>query len=225
MTVTNSPVGKPQEALDNEDSILKSLSNLAYSSVAPESKKKVDVSNMRTSRFWFTLETPQEAVNKVKESMIPKPVEHIDVEVQKRLARYKTEAPVQLHEKIKEVREFFLTQIAPRTLAASGGTIQATEVVQRLLDTDVDPAIMNRFENMINRAATLKLAEFALHYFDLGPEHLESLLGNQHQGDPDMKALLRQLKELPQMSDMKSLVSGELKKMEKTNAQARSSNS
>ncbi len=192
--------GKNQKELDREDAILASLSNLAF----PEKQVVPKLpSGSRTSRFWFRVETPRETVEKLKADMKPKTVTHIDRAVVERLAKYKAQAPKELKSHINEVREFFLTEIAPLTLAASGGALQAVEVVQRLLDTEVDMNIVSRLENMVNRAATLKMALFVLNYFKLPREHLESLLGSH--GNPQdklLQQLLQQIKALPTKEDL-----------------------
>lgn len=197
VVTTETPTGKPQNEMDQEDAVTSALSNLAYST-AKVGKKR--------SRFFFTIETNAEVIADIKQSMTKKKVEPIDAEVQTRLKQYRKDAPDQLKGRIAEVREFFLTEIAPRTLASSGGTIQATEVVQQLLETEVDQNIMSRFDNMVNRAATLKLADFVLRYFDLPQHHLEAIMGTGSQIDPVMKAVLEQLKNMPTRAEMKTEV-------------------
>jgi hypothetical protein len=138
--------------------------------------------------------------------MQPKAVEHIDAEVESRLLTYRKEMPDILRNKVEKVREFFLTEIAPLTLASGGGNSQSREVVQRLLDTDVDTAMFARFENMVNRAATIKMAEFTLEYFQLPKEYLQSILGptgNAPPTDPILKELLTTLRDMPSKGDMK----------------------
>jgi hypothetical protein len=132
----------------------------------------------RASRFWFTLETTSEVVASRKRKLAPKAVEHIDAEITDRLKTYEKELSPVLKARIAQVREFFLTEIAPLTLATAGGAIQSRAVAERMLDTEVDSAIFARFENMVNRAATIKLGIFVLDYFGLPPTHFDALVGS-----------------------------------------------
>ena len=200
---TNNLVGASQKELDKEDQFLASLTTLAYE--VP--KKTSPAKKNRKSKFWFKLSTTEEYVNAQKELMNPRALEHIDHEVEDRLTEYKTEMPDALKEKIKKVREFFLTEIAPITLAAGGGALQAKEVAQRLLDVEVDSALFTRFDNMVNRAATLKLSQFVASLFDLPLDTAPSLLGSQPaaHSDPQMQSILNTLKAMQGGSDKKEL--------------------
>ena len=177
--------GKSQGALDQEDQLLTALTTLAYADKPVNNKA-------RTSRFWFQVETTSQMVEKKKKSLSRKPIEHIDAEVEARLLTYETELSPVLKDKITKVREFFLTEIAPLTFATAGGSLQSKAVAERMLETEVDPAIFNRFENMVNRAATIKLALFVLDYFGLPQSHFNSLIGNGRP-DSEMSQLITEL--------------------------------
>ena len=183
-----------------EDPFLSSLSTLAYSH-----RKTTN----RSSRFWFKVETTQQLVTKKKQDLAPKAIEHIDAEVEERLKTYEIELTPTLKSKIEEVREFFLTEIAPLTLASSGGTIQSKEVIQRMLDTEVDTAIIGRFDNMVNRAATLKLALFVLKYFGLPETHLNALFAHPP-AKGESQQLMELIKQLPTKADMQNLPQGRI---------------
>jgi hypothetical protein len=129
----------------------------------------------------------QPKVEVLKEAMKPKELEHIDSEIVKRLSEYKSESPALLQKHIESIREFFLSEVAPKTLAASGGTLQATEVIQRLLNTEVDGSTAARFQQMVNRATTLKMALFVCQYFDLPQSYLDSIIGIPAADDPMRK--------------------------------------
>jgi hypothetical protein len=192
-------VGAPQFQLDQEDALTRGLLNVAYSD--PEATKTVrpvqSRFGTRHSRFWFRLETVSEETAKRKAQFKPKELEHIDSAVTSRLKSFKREIPGELRSKIDEVREFFLTEIAPRTMASSGGTIQAKDVAERMFKTEVDSALFSRFDNMVNRAATIRVAQFVLSYFNLPDEFLTSLLGpQQHNPDSEMQKLQQLMKSL-----------------------------
>lgn len=171
-------IGASRKQLDAADELAARLGVLAYR--VPD-QVGVPKEN-RTSKFWFkadpTISTPVKEVTKAV--MKAKKLDHVDSQIERRLVSYKRTSPKELQECITQVREFFLTEVAPRTIAATGGTMQATEVIKRLLDTDVDPSTVDRFLNMLNRATTIKLAEFTLNYLGLGKEHLAAILGSRN---------------------------------------------
>lgn len=188
------PIGKTAAAQAMEDQLAISLSRLA----SPAAKRQG-----RTSRFWFKVpesrapkrKTSIEVdIEKMRSDMLPRELEHIDSQVIDRLTEYKLESPAMYQSHIEEVREFFLKEIAPRTISAPGGAMQATEVLKRLLDTDVDESTVARFQNMLNRATTLKMAEFVATYFGLSKEHIPSIIGSRpEQQQPSMQAMIEML--------------------------------
>lgn len=201
MMKNETPTGKTQAELDNDDSILSSLSNIAYSD------KSINVVNRtRNSRFWFKIETTKEIVKVQKEVMLKKALTNIDQEVESRLVGYRKELSPELKTNIEKVREFFLTEVAPLTLASSAGSIQSQQVVQRLLDSDVDSQIFARFDNMVNRAATLKMANFVASYFGLEPSNVQSLIGTPQNDNQDFKALMKAIQSLPSKGDLEKVI-------------------
>lgn len=199
-TNNEGPVGTPEGQV-LEDALAASLGRLAYSI-----PKKVN----RRSRFWFTMDAPVLSVS--KEEMAPKKLEHIDSEIVDRLTLYQKTSPGIFQGNIEDVREFFLNEIAPKTLAVSGGTTQAAEVLRRLLDTDIDQSTAQRFTNMINRAATLRMAQFVVSYFGLDPKYVDAVIGLPANGQPsqgaaDLKFILEHLETTTKLfkSEMKAL--------------------
>lgn len=171
--MANSVVGRSGKDLAGADATLDALTNLAYS-VKPETPEPKKAGN-RTSQFWFKVESIEEVVAKAKVDMAPKQVEHVDAAVTKRMASYKTQLSPMLKNNIEVVREFFLNELTPLTVASEGGITQAKEVVQRLLDTQVDSALIDRFRGMASRAAVLRLAIFMVEYFKLPKEYIHNL--------------------------------------------------
>jgi hypothetical protein len=162
--VTNDLVGDP-EGSSYDQTLAVELGRLAYSVPKPLGRR---------SRFWFKMDAP---VVIDKEVSKPKKLDHIDSQIVSRLEDYLKASPGQYQENIDKVREFFLTEIAPLTLSVSGGTTQAAEVLRRMLDTDIDPSTAQRFVHMVNRASTLKMAQFVIQYFGLDPKHLDAVIG------------------------------------------------
>lgn len=202
---TNNLVGASVEDLEKENHFLNVLTTLAHE--VPQ--KVTSINKNRSSRFWFKVETTNQLVTANKDIMKPRSLEHVDSEVTTRLDTYKEEMPASLKEKITQVREFFLTEIAPITLAAGGGASQAKEVAERLLEIEVDSALFTRFDNMINRAATLKLSQFVANLFGLPAEAAHSLLGAQMNAGSDhsqINSILNYLKANDEAFSKKDLV-------------------
>lgn len=162
----NNLVPIADEQLDVADSLLASLTDIAYATNPEE--KKVVVKSERRSRFFFRL-TPSFAEEVKSKQLVftPKEIIHIDHEVEKRLKNYKLEMPHTLEQNIEEVREFFLREIAPVTLAAGAGASQALEVVRRLVGSDIDGTQFEKFERMAAKAVDIKMARFVARQFGL----------------------------------------------------------
>lgn len=149
----------------------------------------------RRSRFWFKLQTLEEET-RIRKEQIKKPqLEHLDADIQARLDTFKDELPPKLQANLERVREFFLRDISPLTLAISAGAKQGREVIERLTGSEVDPSTISKFQQMMGRASTFKMAQFVLSYFDLGPEFLNQIVYSQRQED-GMAQLTEMVKQL-----------------------------
>ena len=189
--MTNSVVGRSARDLAKSDMTLDALSNLAYSTAPAKVTKKQP---NRTSSFWFRVESVADVVAKAKVDLAPKQVEHVDLEITKRVASYKAQLSPALKTNIEVVREFFLRELTPLTVASEGGITQAKEVVQRLLNTEVDSALIDRFRGMASRAAVLRLAIFMVEYFELPKEYIHNLFSQPITSqDSEMKQVMELL--------------------------------
>ena len=209
--------GLSQKSQSQEDNFLESLTRIAL----PEEIQPKE--NTRASRFWIKT-VNSDIVEEQKVLLKPKSLDHVDKDIEDRLAKYKLEIPKVLNNNIVSVREFFLREIAPLTMASSGGTLQSREVASRLLDTDIDSSIFGRFDNMVNRAAVVKMAIFVLKYFDLPEEHFGALIGNTSPGgttpiETEVKKIMEQLHGLPSRRDI-GLLSQNIKNLSKVNESA-----
>jgi hypothetical protein len=197
--INESPLGLNQAALDQEDQFTKSLLNVAYPD-RKENPEKNQVSRFgtRISRFWFRMESAKEETERRKKDFKPKELEHFDAEIEARLKNFVGEFPPELRKNLTTIREFFLKEVAPYTVAASAGTGQAKAVVERMLKTEVDSSLLGRFENMVNRAATIKLGIFVLNYFNLPIEHLSSMFGapKGQQSDSELNKVIKLLTDM-----------------------------
>lgn len=189
--MANSVVGRSGKDLRQQDVTLEALSNLAYAAAPIKTAKHQP---NRTSRFWFKVESVAEVVAQAKKDLAPKEIEHVDVEITKRIATYKTQLAPALKTNIEVVREFFLRELTPLTVASEGGITQAKEVVQRILDTEVDSALIDRFRGMASRAAVLRLAIFMVEYFKLPKEYVNNLFSQPITSqDSELKQVMEML--------------------------------
>ena len=171
---------------EQDDDILASLVNIAYKTPQPleeapkKKKKKKRVAESRRSKFFFTpTDSFTDELNKGKqadEDASHTALTYLDKEVEARGKTYSKELPEALQNNISEVREFFLNDIGPLMLAAQAGTVQAGQVLQRVLNTEIDNSSFIQFERMVSKASTIKMARFIASYLDLPLRTVETLL-------------------------------------------------
>lgn len=167
------------------------------------------------SRFFFVLEEDLEVR---KEKFKPKKLVHVDAEIVTRAAAYKKEVSPELQSKIEEIREFFLKEIAPLTMAASGGVVQAHKVVERYVDGKIDQTLIRVFDEMVARAAKLKLAAFVTDLFGLSDKQTEELFAKP-QPAPDKtgqkltETLDRIVSQLEAQDKNMNILTGQMKKL------------
>src|SRR6185437_11219069 len=131
----------------------------------------------RRSRFFYTPTTSfQEEVEHRKQIAEPKEIELVDQQVEERLKTYEEELPPKLDHNIIKVREFWLKEIAPLTLAAQSGSAQAQDVVQRTLNAPVDQMPFRKFQLMIEHATTIKMAQYIAKYLGIPTSKVRELL-------------------------------------------------
>src|ERR1700722_486240 len=129
---------------EQDDDLLASLTNIAYKTPeAPKKKKKKKrVAAQHRSKFFYSpTESFTDELNKGRQAdkdAATTALTVLDKEVEDRGERYSKELPQALQDNIAEVREFFLNDIGPLMLAAQAGTVQAGQVLQRVLNTEID---------------------------------------------------------------------------------------
>jgi hypothetical protein len=185
-----------QTEMDNADAALLSISELAYSTkVTPPKSKEA---RSERSRFFFTPSESLDEEIKRRKKQFKKPIiSHVDTPIQKRVKKYKKQVPKVLKANITVVREFFLKEIAPRTLAMDAGSTQARAVVQEMLKTEVDVTMFNRFERMVNSAANISMATFIAAYFGLPKQAANQLLA-----ELNFKPQFMSMPPIPQLQPM-----------------------
>lgn len=169
MSAASSLILTDKEGEDQQDDILAALSEMAYATTPKRDRLiVVDEKKRHKSRFFFVLsDSIAKEVQKAKKKVAKKELDHIDTEVEARLKQLKKVMPKELEANIKEVREFFLTEIGPRTLAGGAGSVQARAVVQRLLGSEIDGTQFAKFERMSHEAVNIRMAKFIARYYGL----------------------------------------------------------
>jgi len=159
------PVLSTHAEQEAADELLAALSDIAYASPEVELIKK---SGKHKSKFFFQLDPSFSQATRLRaKTFKKKKIAHIDDHIIKRLKAYRKEVPDLLEPNITKVREFFLKEIAPRTLAGGPGMLQARDVVQRLLNTEIDGTQFDKFERMSHAAVSMVMAKFVAHYYGL----------------------------------------------------------
>lgn len=168
----NNLVSLTKEEEEGADDLLSSLTTLAYEKARPVAK----TDRKFKSRFFFRIQSLGDELKIKAEKFKPRKLDHVDAEINKRLTSYKKEAPKKVERGIEAVREFFLKEIGPKTLAGLAGSTQARDIVQRLLGTAVDETQFNKFERMSHEAVNIKMAQFLARYYGLPRSEAERLL-------------------------------------------------
>jgi hypothetical protein len=168
-----------------QDDMFARLSQIARPMDAPAKKKKRIVSKARLlkknpdrkSSFFFKPSASFDAeIRQHQEAVKPKKLKHADREITARARKLRNELPPVLAQNIDEVRELFLTEIAPRTLAAQTGTMQARTVAQRLLKGEVGAQPFVQFERMVEVGAQIQMAKFVTRYMGLPAREWRNIL-------------------------------------------------
>lgn len=170
-----------------QDDMLARLSQIARPIDEPAAKKKKKrvVSktrmlqknpNRKSSFFFRPSESFDAEIRKQQEAVKPKKLKHADREIVQRTRKLRREMPPVLSQNIDEVRELFLQQIAPLTLAAQSGTMQARTVAQRLLKTEIGSQPFVQFERMVEVGAQIQMAKFVAKYMGLPAREWRSIL-------------------------------------------------
>jgi hypothetical protein len=152
------------------DALLAALTTIGHA------KPSTPVLNRKSRFFYKPTLSFVEDVETRKKMTLPREVEIIDQQIEDRRKKYQTEFPPKLNRNLQQVREFWLRDIAPYTLAAQSGAQQAQDVVQRTLDTQVDSTPLVQFQRMIQTATTIKMAQYIAKYLKLPPSSAQALI-------------------------------------------------
>jgi hypothetical protein len=183
-------VKKEEEA----DDLLASLTSIAYKTPQSEAEPppvespKKKAKEKKSNRFFYspTMSFDEEVTKRKKRkgNRHESVVTILDREVEDRRKTYSKELPKTIKDNIENVREFFLQEIGPLALAAQAGTTQATQVMQRTLNTEINTVPFVQFENMVSKASSIKMARFVAKYLGLPARTVETLLQTAQPAQP-----------------------------------------
>ena len=140
-------------------------------SVVPKPKRK---SRLPESRFIFEVE--EDFVAEMRAANAPKVVVADNQEVLARVAKLEKVLPPELKGNIALVRNFFLQEVAPLTLALGTGVDHAQEVIKKVAGVDLEPSTFVKFEKMAHAAVHIRMAAFLENYLKLPKGAAEDLL-------------------------------------------------
>jgi len=179
MTTASNNLSLSKKEEDKQDDLLAALSVLAKpSSVNKSQKEHKLIKKKHRSRFFYQpSDSPATDSDSRKHAVHQSPalLAH-NSEVDKRLNCLEKELPLELSGFIKQIREFFLVELGPRTLAAQAGTAQALDIVQRLLDSEIDNKPFVQFKNMLEEAGRIRMAKYIAQYMKLPQSSVEHIL-------------------------------------------------
>jgi hypothetical protein len=154
----------------DEDMILTALSSIAKSD-----NKKIE--KKYKSKFIYTPSASfLEDMEKIKEVIKPISLPIVDQEIENRSKKYKKECPSDLSKYIVQVREFFLKELSPKTLAGVSGIEQAKKVLEQLLESPIEDQPIKDFKLMLTEAARIKMAKYIGKYMKLSSSEIQRII-------------------------------------------------
>lgn len=172
LTRNNTPVGDSDEAAEQQDKFLSRLSTIAYAkdSVVSKSNK----ASKYKSEFFFHVDEEDE-IQIIKDKVYAKEAEEpVNTELILRSEKYADELPAELKDKIERVREFFLCEIAPISIALQGGLSQAKTIIEQQVG-EIDASEMMLAERFAAQSSKIRVMRFISDMFGLTQEESEKL--------------------------------------------------
>ena len=128
------------------------------------------------SRFFFRIGEQHLLEKKRRLALKPQPVPVANEAVVVRSETYKSEIGPRVETVADRVREFFLTELAIQSTAADTGLLQAVEVLKAVTGSEVDEGIQRKFEQLRNKAISIRLARYIAKHFGLKQSDVNLLL-------------------------------------------------
>lgn len=156
-----------------QDKFLSQIARIAY---VPKGKvsNPVKSDTKYKSRFFFHVDEKNE-LDVLEENLNKKIQEDpINIEILKRSDLYAKELPTSLKSDIIKIREFFLKEIAPKSIALQGALAQAKSVIEQQVG-EIDSSEMMWAEKFAAHSAKLRVLRFIKSLFELTDSEAEKL--------------------------------------------------
>ena len=127
------------------------------------------------SRFFFR-PLNQDDLEVHRHQSAPPKIEYADQTLTRQIKAVKVDLPKDMASNIDTVRDFFVRELAPLTLALDPGSTQARDILKAVVGTEMSPEPFYRFENMASKAVLIRMAHFLEDYLGLPEGTADSLL-------------------------------------------------
>ena len=138
-----------------------------------------------TSRFF--VKDVSDIVADMKAANKPRRLEPDNKELSEFETRAKKTLPKLTQPNIKRVRQFFIEELAPLTMAVGAAVFQAKAVLKATTGEDPDPSAFANFERMAKSAVNLRMAQFLQDYLSLPAEAVSLLLESNSPARPPVR--------------------------------------
>lgn len=169
-----------QETIQNlADALASSLTTVAASTPKSKPKEKEAkklVTRKYNSSFFFSLKDEyleQERMRRMTEvKVLPSSTKAV-VDASKELEKI---LPSRLEPNIEEVRDFFLHDLGPKTLASMSGLDEACAIIEQITGASVDRNTVDSFRRIMVQGSRLKMVQFVSKYLDLSEQSIKDLM-------------------------------------------------
>lgn len=160
---TKKPAKTTRTKTTNNQNIADAIANVASSSSpAPPPKKS-------RSRFFFRVDK-EDTIN-IREEDVP-----VNSDLVKATDDAQSSLPARMAPLVNDVRDFFVNELAPLTLAGITGAQQARAALAEVLGVEVDATTEVKFRSLLARAIDIKLASYVKNYMNLSEDEATLLL-------------------------------------------------
>lgn len=186
--------GASLPSADLVDDPLSALTRIAVPMVTPiepnllvHTLKKPAYDRKFRSQFFFNIDPSIaqhiELLRKQEDKARLDVSEPLNKNVEDRAKTFNRDVAGKVDKLIKEVSEYFLTELSPLTMAAQGGVAQAREVMQIALNTDVEQASVDQFDSMLRHGVQMKMARYIARYLGLSNKDVPMLMEKLAKGN------------------------------------------
>lgn len=154
------------------------LTSIAHSAGTPAIQPAIA---QRRSRFFFIL--TEDDLAERKKAVAKKEVALVDEDLNRMELKVRTELPLELEKNANKIRDFFLRELSPRTLAIETGLNQAITILKRN-GVDVDQSVPLMFLRMAQEGSAIRLSRFLETYLELPEGSARKLIAKPKEAKP-----------------------------------------